>query len=75
MNTRRRRCPNGEVDAPCTSDRRSAPGGVARDAGLATIGYGTSPEAGQRLTEANADSLLLSLADLALRLRARPLPN
>jgi myo-inositol-1(or 4)-monophosphatase len=47
----------------------------ARDAGLATIGYAISPETGQRLTEANADSLLLSLADLTLRLRARPLPN
>ena len=47
----------------------------ARNSGLATIGYAATPSAGQQLTSAGADSLLPSLADLTLRLRARPLPN
>jgi len=47
----------------------------ARNAGLATIGYAATPNASHRLAAAGADSLLPSLADLALRLRARPLPN
>ena len=47
----------------------------ARNTGLATIGYATTPSARQQVTSAGADSLLPSLADLTLRLRARPLPN
>ncbi len=47
----------------------------AHNSGLATIGYAATPSAGQQLTNAGADSLLPSLADLTLRLRARPLPN
>jgi len=47
----------------------------ASDTGLATIGYTAVPGADQQLTAAGADSLLPSLADLTLRLRARPLPN
>ena len=47
----------------------------ASDAGLATIGYAAMPGTDQQLTAAGADSLLPSLADLTLRLRARPLPN
>ena len=47
----------------------------ASDTGLATIGYTATPGAEQQLTAAGADSLLPSLADLTLRLRARPLPN
>ena len=47
----------------------------AHDAGLATIGYAATPGADQQLADAGADSLLSSLADLTLRLRARPLPN
>jgi beta-phosphoglucomutase-like phosphatase (HAD superfamily) len=47
----------------------------ARHSGLATIGYAATSNAGQQLASAGADSLLPSLADLTLRLRARPLPN
>jgi hypothetical protein len=54
----------------------------ATDAGLATIGYTAMPGADQKLTAAGACCLLPaaccllpSLADLTLRLRARPLPN
>ena len=47
----------------------------ASDAGLATIGYTAMPGTDQQLTAAGAHSLLPSLADLTLRLRARPLPN
>ena len=44
---------------------------AAHAAGLAAIGY----LADQQLTDAHPDASLPSLADLALRLRARPLPN
>ena len=47
----------------------------ARDSGLATIGYIAAPSSEQQLANAGANSLLSSLADLTLRLRARPLPN
>jgi myo-inositol-1(or 4)-monophosphatase len=47
----------------------------ASDVGLATIGYTATPRADRLFTEAGADCLLPSLADLTLRLRARPLPN
>jgi beta-phosphoglucomutase-like phosphatase (HAD superfamily) len=47
----------------------------AHHTGLATIGYAAAPGADELLTNAGADSLLPSLADLTLRLRARPLPN
>ena len=48
---------------------------TGRDAGVPTVGYAATPDASKRLAEAGADSLLTSLADLTLRLRARPLPN
>jgi myo-inositol-1(or 4)-monophosphatase len=47
----------------------------ARQAGLATIGYATTPDARRELVSAGAGTVLPSLADLTLRLRARPLPN
>ncbi|MGO9082568.1 MAG: inositol monophosphatase family protein [Streptosporangiaceae bacterium] len=46
-----------------------------RHAGIAIIGYATTPDLEQRLADAGADALLPSLADLTLKLRARPLPN
>jgi myo-inositol-1(or 4)-monophosphatase len=46
----------------------------ARTIGVLTIGYATTPDASERLA-AQADCLIPSLADLTLRLRARPLPN
>jgi hypothetical protein len=47
----------------------------ASSTGFATIGYTAVPGADQQLAEAGADTLLPSLADMTLRLRARPLPN
>jgi myo-inositol-1(or 4)-monophosphatase len=47
----------------------------AHSTGFATIGYTAQPGTGHQLAEAGADTLLSSLADLTLRLRARPLPN
>jgi beta-phosphoglucomutase-like phosphatase (HAD superfamily) len=47
----------------------------AQDIGLPAIGYALTLEADQRLTAAGTEVLLPSLADLTLRLRARPLPN
>jgi beta-phosphoglucomutase-like phosphatase (HAD superfamily) len=48
---------------------------AARLAGVHAIGYARASDALEALTAAGADALIPSLADLALRLRARPLPN
>jgi myo-inositol-1(or 4)-monophosphatase len=48
---------------------------AARTAGVHSIEYATTPAASERLSAAGADSLVPSLADLTLRLRARPLPS
>ena len=44
-------------------------------AGAHTIGYARAPGMRERLTTAGAETVIPSLADLVLRLRARPLPN
>lgn len=49
--------------------------GIARTSGAHAIGYATTPGRGQGLTRAGASCVIQSLADLTLRLRARPLPN
>jgi len=43
--------------------------------GAHAIGYATTPALAERLTAAGAGTTIPSLADLTLRLRARPLPN
>jgi myo-inositol-1(or 4)-monophosphatase len=43
--------------------------------GAHAIGYATTPATAERLTAAGAEATIPSLADLTLRLRARPLPN
>lgn len=43
----------------------------AHHAGAPSIGYARTPIDGERLTAAGADAIVLSMADLALRLRAR----
>jgi myo-inositol-1(or 4)-monophosphatase len=48
---------------------------TARSLDVPVIGYATTPAASDQLTDAHADCLIPSLADLTLRLRARPLPN
>jgi myo-inositol-1(or 4)-monophosphatase len=48
---------------------------TARDTGTLSIGYATDPATSERLTAAKAGCIIPSLADLTLRLRARPLPN
>jgi myo-inositol-1(or 4)-monophosphatase len=45
----------------------------ARQAGLHSMGYARTQADGDQLAESGADSVMLSLADLTLRLRARPL--
>ncbi len=45
----------------------------ANNVGLLTIGYATGTDIAAQIID--ADALLPSLADLTLRLRARPLPN
>jgi len=47
---------------------------AARTSGLATIAYSPAPTTSTSLA-ARADTTVASLADLVLRLRARPLPN
>ncbi len=47
---------------------------AAKTSGLATIGYSPAPATSPSLA-AHADTTVASLADLVLRLRARPLPN
>jgi myo-inositol-1(or 4)-monophosphatase len=48
---------------------------AARSTGTQTIGYAATSGASERLTAAGAGCTITSLADLTLRLRARPLPN
>ena len=48
---------------------------IARTLGAHAIGYATTTATREHLTTARATCLVLSLADLTLRLRARPLPN
>jgi myo-inositol-1(or 4)-monophosphatase len=48
---------------------------TAQGIGAHPIGYATSPATSERLTAAGAGCIIPSLADLTLRLRARPLPN
>jgi beta-phosphoglucomutase-like phosphatase (HAD superfamily) len=48
---------------------------TARGIGAQTIGYAITPATAERLTAAGAGTTIPSLADLTLRLRARPLPN
>jgi len=48
---------------------------TARKTGTHAIGYATTPETSQNLTDAGATCVVQSLADLTLRLRARPLPS
>jgi myo-inositol-1(or 4)-monophosphatase len=48
---------------------------IAQNAGTQSIGYATEPSTSERLTDAGAGCVIPSLADLTLRLRARPLPN
>lgn len=47
----------------------------ARIAGVDSIGYANKPGKFERMTAARAGAVITSLADLALRLRARALPN
>jgi len=47
----------------------------ARLAGINTIGYANKPGKFERLTNAGAGAVITSLADLALWLRALPLPD
>jgi HAD superfamily hydrolase (TIGR01549 family) len=48
---------------------------AARLAGVASIGYANKPGKVAQLTDAGADAIVTSLADIALTLRARPLRN
>jgi myo-inositol-1(or 4)-monophosphatase len=48
---------------------------TAQGIGAHPIGYATTPAASERLTAAGAACVIPSLADLTLRLRARPLTN
>jgi beta-phosphoglucomutase-like phosphatase (HAD superfamily) len=48
---------------------------AARGAGSLSIGYALTPATRQHLSTAGAGTVIPSLADLTLRLRARPLPN
>ena len=66
----------GASPAECALITASAMGiNIAQDAGTASIGYATDPGTSERLTDAGAECVIPSLADLTLRLRARPLPN
>jgi beta-phosphoglucomutase-like phosphatase (HAD superfamily) len=66
----------GASPAECALITASATGiNIAQNAGTASIGYATDPATSERLRSAGADCVIPSLADLTLRLRARPLPN
>jgi phosphoglycolate phosphatase len=47
----------------------------AHRAGIASIGYANKPGKYERMTQAGAGAVITSMADLALWLRARPLPD
>jgi beta-phosphoglucomutase-like phosphatase (HAD superfamily) len=55
----------------------ASPAGIeaAHAAGAHPIGYAASPSIRELLADAGATCIIPSLADLTLRLRARPLPN
>jgi myo-inositol-1(or 4)-monophosphatase len=55
----------------------ASPAGIsaARSTGTQTIGYAATPGTTETLTTAGVECTVTSLADLTLRLRARPLPN
>jgi myo-inositol-1(or 4)-monophosphatase len=55
----------------------ASPAGIeaAHAAGIHPIGYAASPSIRELLADAGAACIIPSLADLTLRLRARPLPN
>jgi beta-phosphoglucomutase-like phosphatase (HAD superfamily) len=66
----------GAAPSECALISASATGiEAAERAGIASIGYATDPGTSERLVDAGAGCILPSLADLTLRLRARPLPN
>jgi beta-phosphoglucomutase-like phosphatase (HAD superfamily) len=48
---------------------------AAHGIGAQAIGYARTPEDREHLAQAGATCIIPSLADLTLRLRARPLPN
>lgn len=48
---------------------------VTRATGTPSIGYARTPDDAARLVDAGATVFVYSLADVVLRLRARPLPN
>jgi len=62
--------------AECTLITAS-PAGIdaAHDIGAHAIGYARTPDDREHLADAGATCTIPSLADLTLRLRARPLPN
>jgi HAD superfamily hydrolase (TIGR01509 family) len=47
----------------------------AQRAGIDSIGYANKPGKYERMTQAGAGAVITSMADLALRLRSRPLPE
>ncbi len=49
--------------------------GAAHSAGARSIGYAKTPHDADRLVDANAGAIITSMANLALRLRARKLPE
>ena len=66
----------GASPAKCALITASAAGiDTAQKTGTESIGYATDPSTSERLTGAGAGCVIPSLADLTLRLRARPLPN
>jgi beta-phosphoglucomutase-like phosphatase (HAD superfamily) len=66
----------GTTPADCALVTASITGiDTARKTGTHAIGYATTPGASQNLTDVGATCIVQSLADLTLRLRARPLPN
>jgi beta-phosphoglucomutase-like phosphatase (HAD superfamily) len=66
----------GTAPAACTLISASAEAiHDAASTGMNAIGYAPAPGDRERLTTAGAEATVPSLADLTLRLRARPLPN
>jgi phosphoglycolate phosphatase len=48
---------------------------AAHSAGVASVGYANKPGKRERMTELRAGAVITSMADLALSLRAHPVPN
>lgn len=48
---------------------------ASRRAGIASIGYASEPGSHERMAHAHAGAVITSMAELALSLRAHPLPN